>query len=185
MLEKEDIIAGRIVGGWNHKIPGIMRCNGMPVTKCDLSDSSNRGRIYINYSDQTNGEDDTDIWIIHSDDQGTTWSDPKKVNDDTSGKHQFFTWMDVDDTTGHIYIVFYDRRAYDDNQTDVYLATSVDGGLTFTNEKISESPFTPVSHVFFGDYNNISAHDGIVRPIWTRYENNKLSIWTALIEKQN
>lgn len=180
---EEDIIAGQINGGWNQEIPGINRCNGMPVTKVDLSEGPNKGTIYINYSDQTHGKDDTDIWLIKSTDFGDTWSEPIKVNDDNSGKHQFFTWMDVDKSNGNIYIVFYDRRNYDDNQTDVYLATSIDGGLTFTNELISESPFTPNQSVFFGDYNNITAFKGIVRPIWTRYENNKLSIWTALIDK--
>ena len=61
------------------------------------------------------------------------------------------------------------------------LSYSKDGGTSFTSKTISESPFIPMNDVFFGDYNNISAFDGIVRPIWTRYENNKLSIWTALI----
>ena len=53
----------------------------------------------------------------------------------------------------------------------------------FTNEKISDSPFTPDKSVFFGDYTNISAHGGVVRPIWTRCDGTELSIWTALINK--
>ena len=79
--------------------------------------------------------------------------------------------------------MFYDRRNYTDTQTDVYMAISKDGGESFTNERISELPFTPKENVFFGDYNNISAYKGIIRPIWTRYEDGKLSIWTALIEE--
>ena len=177
-----DIVAGDIVGGWNQNIPGINRCNGMPVTKVDLSEGPNRGTIYINYTDQRNGKDDTEVWMIKSTDGGNTWSESIKVNTDNSGKHQFFTWMDIDDTTGYLYVVFYDRREHEDNKTDVYLATSKDGGETWTDEKISESPFTPISGVFFGDYNNISAHDGHVRPIWTRYDGMRLSIWTALID---
>jgi len=93
--------------------------------------------------------------------------------------------MDVDPVTGAIYVVYYDRAPYDDFKTDVVLASSTDGGRTFKNEVISESPFiTPGQFVFFGDYNNISAYGGKVRPIWTRYENSKLSIWTALIDKK-
>jgi Neuraminidase (sialidase) len=178
----EDIVAGEIIGGWDMKIPGIQRCNGMPITCTDLSEGENRGKIYINYADQRNGKDDTDIWLISSEDGGDSWSDPVRVNDDGKGSHQFFTWMDVDPVTGFVYIVFYDRREHQDNKTDVFLATSKDGGKTFENKKISESPFIPSDAVFFGDYNNISAYDGKVRPIWTRYENGVMSVWTALID---
>jgi hypothetical protein len=56
--------------------------------------------------------------------------------------------------------------------------------MTWTNEKISSSPFTPFSTVFFGDYTHISAHAGIVRPIWTRMVNGATSIWTAKVSGQ-
>lgn len=177
----KDIVATTNTKGWAFDIPGIQRCNGMPITKVDVSTSEHNGTIYINWSDQRNG--DTDIWLIKSTDKGNTWTAPKKVNDDEGKAHQFFTWMDVDPATGYIYIVFYDRRNYEDNNTDVYLATSTDGGETFVNERISENPFVPSDKVFFGDYNNISTLNGMVRPVWTRYEDGKLSIWTALINK--
>jgi hypothetical protein len=178
----EDLVAVDGIVGWAFDIPGIQRCNGMPITKVDLSNGPNQGTIYINWSDQRNGESDTDIWLIKSTDGGDTWSQPKRVNDDGPGHQQFFTWMDVDQTTGYIYTVFYDRREHDDVQTDVYLAYSKDGGETFQNIKISKKPFTPRDNIFFGDYNNISVYDGVVRPIWTRLDGNVLSVWTALIE---
>ena len=178
----QDIAIANQPGGWTYDIPGIMRCNGMPITGVDHSQNAYRGRIYVNWSDQRNGKDDTDIWLIHSDDQGKSWSDPLKVNDDTTNKHQFFTWMDIDEKTGYLYIVFYDRRNYDDNQTDVYLAYSMDGGQTFTNKKINTHPFTPTDNIFFGDYNDISAYDGSVRPIWTQLDGLELSVWTSIIE---
>jgi len=178
----EDIFVTSQPGGWDITIPGIYRCNGMPVTKCDLSGGPHHGTIYINYSDQSNGVQDTDVWLVKSTDGGDTWSEPKRVNDDPPGKHQFFTWMDIDQVTGHLYFVFYDRRNHAGNQTDVYLAISQDGGETFENILISESPFTPNGSIFFGDYNNISAYNNIVRPIWTRMDNTTLSIWTAIID---
>lgn len=177
-----DIEVADHFGGWTLDIPGINRCNGMPILGIDRSGGKHDGNLYINWSDQKNGTDDTDIWLVRSTDGGKTWSDRIRVNDDGPGKHQFFTWMDVDPMTGHIYTVFYDRRAYDDHQTDVYLAYSTDGGLTFENKKISESPFTPMDAIFFGDYNDISAYNGMIRPIWTRLEGRKLSVWTALID---
>lgn len=180
--QQEDIVIANQPGGWDIEVEGIQRCNGMPILVCDLSDGPNRGTLYCNWSDQRNGSSDTDIWLSKSTDGGTTWSAPKRVNDDKAGKQQFFTWMAIDQTTGYLYCVFYDRRHYDDLQTDVYMAVSKDGGDSFENVKISTSPFTPVSYIFFGDYNCISAHDGVVRPIWTRYADGKFSIMTALIQ---
>ena len=37
--------------------------------------------------------------------------------------------------------------------------------------------------MFFGDYNNITAHNGVIRPIWTRLHEGDLSVWTAIINE--
>jgi hypothetical protein len=118
-------------------------------------------------------------------DGGETWSEPVRVNDDAAGRHQFFTWMTIDQTNGFLYFVFYDRREHQDLLTDVYVAISRDGGNTFINRKISESPFLPDSDIFFGDYTNITAHNGIVRPVWTRLYEGALSIWTHLTNEDD
>ncbi len=178
----ENKVITDIPGGWDFAIPGIYRANGLPVTCCDLSEGPGRGNIYINWSDQRNGETDTDIWFVRSDDGGTTWTAPKRINDDPPGRQQFFTWMTVDRQTGYIWMVFYDRRNHTGNLTDVYMAVSRDGGDTFTNFKVSESPFNPEASVFFGDYNNVSAVGNRVRPVWTRLENGNLSVVTALVD---
>ena len=180
-LENDIFIADQ-PGGWDYDIPGIMRCNGLPVTCCDLSYSPSRGTIYINWTDQKNGTDDTDVWIAKSTDSGNTWSEPIRVNNDPAGKQQFFSWMTIDGANGNVYIVFYDRRNYDDRNTDVYVARSTDGGETFENILISETPFYPSSNVFFGDYTNITAYNDQIRPIWTRLQNGQLSMWTAIMD---
>lgn len=177
----QDIPVTPHIGGWDQYIPGIQRCNGMPVTDCDRTNGPNRGTIYINYTDQKNGETDTDVWLTKSTDGGYTWSEPKRVNNDPPGRHQFFTWMTVDQTTGKLWFIFYDRRNHNDLATDVYMAVSNDGGETFTNFKVSEEPFIPQENVFFGDYNNIAATNDVVRPIWTRLHNAQLSLYTAII----
>jgi hypothetical protein len=177
----QDIFVADLLGGWDFSIPGIYRCNGFPVTACDTSDSPYRGNIYILWSDQRNGITDTDVFFIKSTDGGETWGSIIRVNDDPPGKHQFFPWMTVDQTTGNIYAVFYDRRDADDYSTEVYVAKSSDGGETFENVKISEYPFRPVSGIFFGDYLNIAARDGIIHAIWARMDGIDLSIWAARI----
>ena len=135
----------------------------------------------MTWADKQNGNNNSDIYFSSSMDRGSSWSTPMRVNDDETETHQFLPWMSVDPITGFIYVVFYDRRNHEDNSTDVYLAYSKDAGQTWVNERISEEAFSPNNLVFFGDYNNISAYNGVVRPIWTRLEKYKLSVWTALI----
>ena len=178
---EDDIFVSDVPGGWDFDIPGIYRANGLPVTACDISPGPHRGTIYVNWSDQRNGTADTDIWLVKSTDGGATWSPRKRVNDDPPGSQQFFCWMTIDQGDGAIYIGFYDRRNYGDIRTDFYLAVSRDGGDSFVNTRISQSPFTPNQNTFFGDYTNISAHNGVVRPIWTRLDNSTPSLWTAMV----
>ena len=178
-----DQVVGEIAGGWDQTIPGIGRVNGMPVTQVDHSQGPHRGRIYINWTDTRNG--DTDVWITHSDDQGATWSTTQRVNNDGADRDQFFTWMTVDPVRGDVHVVFYDRRHNEDREnrsTHVVVASSSDGGETWVNRTVSDTPFVPEGKVFFGDYNNITAVDGHVRPIWTHEEGGILSVWTALLD---
>ncbi len=170
-------------GGWDYDIPGIYRANGLPVTLCDTSGGPYHGTIYINWSDQRNGMNDTDIWLKKSTDGGATWSEAIRVNNDTGSTHQFLSWMTIDQTTGYLYAVFYDRRSDDGVATDVYLARSTNGGETFSNYKINELTFYPQSNIFFGDYINIAAHDGVIRPVWMTLNNGQLKLFTALINE--
>ena len=179
---QNDIFICDIGGGWDYSIPGIYRANGLPVTVCDTSGGPYHGNIYVNWTDQTNGPDDTDVWLVRSADGGDSWSEPLRVNDDTPGKHQFFSWVTIDQTTGILWFVYYDRRNYDDTRTDVYMAFSDDGGQTFVNFPVSESPFVPSSGIFFGDYTNVTAHDNVIRPIWTRLHQGQRSTWTAIVD---
>jgi hypothetical protein len=58
----------------------------------------------------------------------------------------------------------------------------MDGGNHFKEIKISETSFAPTKEKFFGDYTNISAHAGIVAPIWTRMDEGRTSVWTTIIK---
>jgi hypothetical protein len=180
-----DLLIAKQAGGWSMKIPGLSRCNGMPVLVVDNSKGRLRNSLYLVWADQSNGEEDTDIWFMRSTNFGDMWTQPMRINQDGKGKHQFLPWMAVDDETGYIYIVYYDRRAYDDLRTDVYMAYSVDGGSSFKEVKISESPFVPEETKFFGDYTNIAAHKGIIAPIWTRMDNGRTSVLTAIIRQDD
>jgi hypothetical protein len=176
-----DIAVIQQKGGWDLKIPGHDRCNGLPVFTTDRSKTGFRGYLYMLWSDQINGENDTDVWFSRSTNFGDNWSTPINVSS-VKKNHQYLPWMTVDQSNGNIYIMYYDRSNYDDLNTDVFLAWSTDGGASFKNTKISETPFIPSEQTFFGDYTNISAHKGVITPIWTRMDNGKTSVWTSVIK---
>ncbi len=176
----EQVVANQLAG-WDYLVDGINRCNGLPIIACDLSSSANRGNVYINWTDKNNGAHDADVYLIKSIDGGQTWQTPVRVNDDPAGKENFSSWMTVDQSNGDVYVLFYDRRNYNNDSTDVYLARSTDGGNTFINYRISESGFYPDENIFHGDYNNVAAVNGCVRPIWTRQDNGNTSVFTALV----
>ena len=167
--------------GWDYPIFGLNRCNGLPVIACDVSTGPYRGTVYINWTDKRNGPQDADVYIAKSIDGGATWGLPVRVNDDPPGKENFSSWMAIDQSNGDVYVVFYDRRNYSNDSTDVYLARSTDGGNSFVNYRISESAYVPDPTVFNGDYNNISAVNGCVRPVWTRQDTGQTSVLTAII----
>ena len=180
-LKKERIIQNQ-VGGWEFDIPGLNRANGLPILLSDNSNSSSRGALYLNWCDQRNGSDNTDVFIARSNDKGKTWTNPIKVNQDNSKKHQFFTWPAIDQSTGNIYIVYYDRRNHQDLKTDVYVSISKDGAMSFEDQRISDKPFKPSKKKFFGDYINIAAEKGVIRAIWPRMDHRKIKLCVTLID---
>jgi hypothetical protein len=151
----------------------------LPITACDVSSSPYRGRLYVLWSDQRNGLENTDVFCIRSTDRGNTWGGMVKVNDDLTSTHQFFPWMVVDETTGYLHVAFYDRRRTVGNTTEVTVARSTDGGGSFQNTIVSSSAFFPTSSIFFGDYIGIDARSGRVHPIWMRLDTTRLSVWSA------
>jgi hypothetical protein len=176
-----DVIAANQPGGWVFDVPGLYRANGFPTIMCDVSDSPYRGRLYIVFSDQRNGTDDTDVFLLRSFDGGSTWYENELVYE-TGPNHQFFPWGTIDPVTGTIYVVYYDRRFTTGNATEVWLTYSEDGGFAWNDVEVSESDFTPNEAVFFGDYINVAAYGGKVRPIWMRMDGFDLSVWTAIVD---
>ena len=115
---------------------------------------------------------DTDVFIVKSSDGGTTWSSPLRVNQDTpnNGRDQWFPFAAVA-PNGRVDVLFYDRR---DNPrlTHAYLARSSDGGVTWTDNRVSDA-FSDMNRafeggLFIGDYNGLAiGPDGTSYPFWT------------------
>lgn len=182
---KDRIIAAQ-GGSWDIPVAEIMRTNGMPFLVSDNSGGKYNGNVYLQFGDDANG--DADIFILKSADDGETWSKKIRINDDKvgNGKDQFLGHIAVDQTSGDIYVVYYSRQNSDNNLfIDTYIAFSTDGGETFTRRRVTDEPFAaPGEKVFFGDYNGIAAHNGIVRPIWTDVTNGELAVKTAILDKE-
>jgi hypothetical protein len=174
-----NVFVDSLPGGWDEHVSGIYRCNGMPVTGCDISGSRYRGTVYVCWSDLRYGRGSSRIFLRRSTDGGVTWQAARQVNTDGTNRDHFFPWMAVDPSTGIVYVIYYDRRETVGNVTDVYVARSTDGGSSFTDTKVSAASFTPDSTVFFGDYTGIAARGGKVYPVWMRMDGKVLSIWAA------
>lgn len=152
-----------------------IRVASFPSMAVDRSGGPNNGHIYITWPQRgvTPAGSDPDIVMIKSTDGGATWSTPKRVNDDplNNGKDQYYPWMTVDQTTGHLYVVFYDSRNTTNDSAGVYIARSIDGGNSFENICVSDRNFKPktisgLASGYQGDYIGIAAHANTVYPYW-------------------
>jgi hypothetical protein len=158
-----DLPVGEQVGGWKLVVPGIPGLNGVPSTTLDNTDSRTIGTIYIAYTDQKNGAIDTDVWLIRSPNFGDNWTYPLRVNLDEPGKYQYLPRVAIDNATGYLYVAFLDRRNYDDERSDVYLAWSGDSGSSFKEVKINETP-VPAGVL---PLLSVGARKGVVSVSWT------------------
>jgi hypothetical protein len=143
----------------------------------DRSGGLFQGRVYLMYTDRANTNSvDTDIYLRHSDDSGTTWSAPVRVNDDPvgNGKSQFLPRISLDQTTGYIVVSFYDCRDSTNNTTtEFWAAVSTNGGMSFLpNVKVStgvSSALVPVikpTKFDYGDYTGLTFFGGVLYPCW-------------------
>jgi BNR repeat-like domain len=94
---------------------------------------SPNGVVAVAWSDARNEKDD--IYMTVSRDRGRTFSTNRRVNDDPETPAHSHPSVAVDDK-GTIYAVWEDYR---NDNSDIYLAKSFDGGATFTpNRKVND-----------------------------------------------
>src|SRR2546425_5803755 len=122
---------------------------------------------------------DNDVFIIRSDNQGTTWTAPIQVNQDkapgtVNNKDQFFPWVSVNQK-GQVAVLYQDRR-YDTTPIPNKLAratvsTSTDL-VTWQETLIAQFPSNLDNAfrdgAFIGDYNNdLITNDGTIYAVYT------------------
>ena len=125
------------------------------TTATGVSQTSHPGRLYLVYTgfaltvNQVANPDsnDTDIFLLYSDNDGLSWSGPFRVNDDviadgTEGNRtQFQPAVSVDPLTGMVVVMWYDNRGDAGNgRAATYIATSIDGGQTWSQQTYLNTP---------------------------------------------
>jgi endonuclease YncB( thermonuclease family) len=129
------------------------------------------GRLYLVYTEEpTNENNDMNIMLRSSNDNGTTWTAPVKVNDDVTNRSQFLPKLAVDPTSGKVGVCWHDARnsSASNNTMEMYCAISSDGGVTFAaNSKLSDGVSTSNgAGVEYGDYMGLSFVAGKLQPVW-------------------
>ena len=163
-------------------LPGGFRIVNLPSAAAHPFD----GDLLVVWNDQALGN--PDILAVRSADDGATWSDPVRVNDDAGSAAQWFPWVDFDDN-GMAHVVWYDRR-HDAMNIDVYVTQSVDAGQTFNmNVRVTGQSFPPVlpwdsSVDFIGDYNGIAATSLTVYPFYQDARRGEQDVYVALLPNE-
>ncbi|MDY0077121.1 MAG: GEVED domain-containing protein [Bacteroidales bacterium] len=153
------------------------RVNSFPVMSVDISGGPNNGTIYVVWTNigipGINQNESIDVYMIKSADEGDTWTDPIRVNQNPygEGKEHYFPWISCDPENGILSVIFYGDRNVSSSQCETFCANSFDGGETWEDFKVSDVAFTPspipgLAGGYMGDYLGISARGGKVYPVW-------------------
>ncbi|MDH3268359.1 MAG: glycoside hydrolase, partial [Ignavibacteria bacterium] len=168
-----------------------IRCNSFPSMAVDRSGGPENGTIYICWTQRgvSPAGNDPDVVMVKSTDEGATWSSPVRVNDDplNNAKDQILPWITVDQATGQVILVFYDSRNVPNSQAEVFMASSFNGGATFTNFVVSDQAFVldPISGFsgnYAGDYIGVAAYNDVAYPYWMDERTGNAQGWMARVE---
>ncbi|MFH2048787.1 MAG: hypothetical protein ABIJ12_05010 [bacterium] len=161
------------VSGYTEADGGI-NTYSQPVADADITGGPFDGNIYITYTNlgpEDSFDGNTDVDFIRSTDNGLTWSERFKINDDVNSHliDNFHPWLIVNQE-GVICVVFYDQRNDSPNYYlfDLYAAYSFDGGETFTtNHRISSVSSSPGSlkHTDMEELLSYDEHGNIIQPM--------------------
>jgi hypothetical protein len=141
----------------------------------DRSGGPHTGRLYLGYTSAVDTTtDNTNEFVVYSDNNGKTWSKRVKINDDTGTNSQFFLHIAVDQTSGFVGAAWYDCRNSSSNTTvETFASFSNDGGQTWApNVQVAAGPTDGVAVNSngdpnqLGDYMGIAFYKNVMHPCW-------------------
>ncbi len=176
--------------------PPNQQAYASPLLAYDRSGGPHNGRLYLAYVDeQANESDNMDIFIRFSDNNGTTFSDPVRVNDDLGFNSQFHPSLAVDQSNGVVVMGWYDCRndfIGGTSDTDVgllngfsgltgvntdleyFVSASYDGAENWMdNVRVSNGSTNAIRNflnsatgAMVGNYTGITAANGVILAAW-------------------
>jgi hypothetical protein len=156
----------------------LVRSDGVIIDLAVDYSSTHHGRIYVTWQDHADNPFGDDLILLsHSDDDGFTWSAPRKVNQTPAGTFtdQAFEPTVHVNTEGVVAVSYYDFRndVSGDRRltTDHWIVHSHDGGATWSESHL-DGPFdmhqAPYARGYFvGDYQGLDAQGTTFRPLFT------------------
>ncbi|MEO6458060.1 MAG: S-layer homology domain-containing protein [Chloroflexia bacterium] len=142
-------------------------------------------RVYLVYTEETvNENNDTEIYVRTSTNNGTTWTAPTRVNDDLLGliRSQFNPYITLDRTSGVVAVGWHDARndngvpgvggtnTIPNDDAEYYASYSVDGGLTWAANTRLRGGFSNSAAsgngIDYGDYTGQDAYGGKFVAVW-------------------
>jgi hypothetical protein len=155
----------------------------------DRSTGPHDGRVYAIWTQESpNESDNMDIMFQYSDDNGTTWTQPVRLNDDHTANSQFMPAIAVDQTNGDLAVSWYDCRndlgsgglgdtdGIPNDDAQIWATYSRDGGVTFApNFQVSAGTVSaPDAQSFFdyGDYTHAAFQSHLFYPAWSDNSNS-------------
>ncbi|MCC7159626.1 MAG: T9SS type A sorting domain-containing protein [Ignavibacteria bacterium] len=169
--------------------PWTIRANSFPTIDVDRTGGPRHGWIYIAVCDKNIAPagSDPDIVLHRSTDEGNSWSAGVRVNNDpiNNGRNQFFPALRVDENGG-VNIIYYDNRNSIDS-VDVYLSRSDNGGASFSDYRVTDTRFKPISVSGagggnMGDNLGITSGNGNLYPVWMSNVSGIFQTWSAIID---
>jgi len=161
-------------------LPGYnFRCLTYPTLAADISNASaSQGNVYGVWQDFQQGY--SDIYLAISTNFGVDWGTPMPITGSPVGSQSFFPTITVSPTDGAVFVSYYTNRL-NPPDIDVYLATSRDGGMTFTNTRITTTSFSVTGLPLIGDYigSAIVPQTGRLITAWADTRTGTLNIWVG------